>query len=225
MDKKDDKNNESKLSKQQIVFIGFICLLIFSMLYSKFKDGHINPSKTITFEEIEETPVTTEEIDYGDYIYSYEEETTESSEESDIDDGSVDDFVDIPSEYAEDIVDEEPVATESEPSNYSKSPAGFYDELNATIEDIAIVKDSNIDIILQGLVMGYISDCMFVTNQFLEVYANGFLPDVQSVEILSKDFNGNTAKIKVNGVDVYNVSFTIMDDAIDSLTLQKVEGE
>lgn len=221
------KDKESKLSKQQIIFIAFVCLLIFSLLYTKFKDGHINPSKTITFEEVEEVPVTTEEIDYSDYSYVTEDVSTDenlSDSESEYEEESVDDFIDIPSSYMDEGAIEDSEVVEETP-NYSKEPSGFYDELNSTVEDIAIVSDSNIDILLQGLVMGYISDCWFVTNQFLSTYANGFLPDVQSVEVINKDFNNNTAQIKVNGTDIYNVTFTIVDNAIDSLSLQRVEGE
>lgn len=212
-----------KINKKAVGVGVFAGLLVFSMLYTKFKDGHINPHKTITFDEdYVAEPVTEEEVDYSDYQYGdvASEDTVEGIEEDISDYDEEDDFQDTPSEYVDDLSGLPPAVVMGD--NYSKSPAGFYDSLNSTVEDIAIVDDANIDVVLQGLIMGYVSDCWFVTNQFRDEYANGFLPDVQTVEVLESDITSGTATVLVNGGTSYNVYFTIVDSMIDSLSLSEI---
>lgn len=226
MSKQDKK--EPKFNRGQKVGIVLVILVIISMAYSNFKHGKLTPDKTITFEQIDYEPVTTEMNDFNDYDYSYTDYYDEDEDEEYHEDWEGTDEV-VEEVTTEEVTTEEPEYSDRPEINtendYSKPSNGYWDSINATVEDIPIVDDSNFDYIMSGLIMGYVSDCIFVTNSFIEMHSKAFLPDVESVEILSKNLEAYTSTVRVNGSVDYTVNFTMIDGAIDTVDLYPMEGE
>lgn len=227
---KKQSKEKRKLSKQNIFTIIVITAFIVSILYSNLGEKKVKKSDTITFSDESnytelEYPVydtsdaeMAENLDdfYYDYLY-------EGYEDMDADEGYsyTDDSPDVTTEEVNEVSSEE--STETGITQEPSSSNGFYDEVNKTIEDMAILSDSNVSTVIQGLVLGYISDCQFITNQFKEKYTSSFVEGVESVEVISVDLNGGTSTVKINNDKEYNVTFTVVDFLIDTMSVEEVK--